>query len=408
MNLLFDFITIRSKTGAGEYVRTVFFALVNQIKRNSQQNIKIYALYDSSFGIAYDDLTKEASSKWNINIEYIDLNHNNICEIVREYQINRFFIGCAQYLGTYKNIEKISCEIICIIHDMVDEEINHENLDIYTQILNPDYILDERKASFLEHLRYQKKTRSIISLIRSIRKEKWFKPSRTQFIKEQYLKNRHFHLITVSDFSKKSISLHCKIDEKDIKVLYSPEKIFSSKEEVSDKIKNIFKNKKIYLLLDSNRNLKNPYKAIAAFKAFSEIHTDCYLLTVNGPTPSFKNHITLPYLSAPNFKYALENCYALIYPSFFEGFGYPPIEAMHFKKPVLSSYTSSLPEILGSAPIYFSPLFTTSIYQALSELTDENYDSYSQKSAIRYSQIKDKAENDLMQLLNFITEDAHG
>ncbi len=46
---------------------------------------------------------------------------------------------------------------------------------------------------------------------------------------------------------------------------------------------------------------------------------------------------------------------AFIYPSLYEGFGIPPLEAMAHQCPVISSNTSSMPEVIGSAGEYFDP-----------------------------------------------------
>jgi len=46
---------------------------------------------------------------------------------------------------------------------------------------------------------------------------------------------------------------------------------------------------------------------------------------------------------------------AFIYPSLYEGFGLPPLEAMSHSCPVISSGTSSMPEVIGDAGIFFDP-----------------------------------------------------
>ena len=57
-----------------------------------------------------------------------------------------------------------------------------------------------------------------------------------------------------------------------------------------------------------------------------------------------------------------------VFPSFYEGFGLPPLEAMSQGCPVLSSSEGSLPEILGSAALYFNPYSTSDFLQKLEEI----------------------------------------
>ena len=56
---------------------------------------------------------------------------------------------------------------------------------------------------------------------------------------------------------------------------------------------------------------------------------------------------------------------ALIYPSIYEGFGLPPLEAMSYGCPVISSNAGSMPEVLGDAASYFDPMSTDSISNAI-------------------------------------------
>ena len=57
-----------------------------------------------------------------------------------------------------------------------------------------------------------------------------------------------------------------------------------------------------------------------------------------------------------------------VYPSFFEGFGFPPLEAMAADKPVIASKTSSLPELTGNSAILVDPYDISEIAQAMANL----------------------------------------
>ncbi|KKP85742.1 MAG: Glycosyl transferase group 1 [Candidatus Roizmanbacteria bacterium GW2011_GWA2_35_8] len=50
-----------------------------------------------------------------------------------------------------------------------------------------------------------------------------------------------------------------------------------------------------------------------------------------------------------------KNAFCFVIPSLYEGFGIPTLEAMSFSCPVISSFSSSLPEIAGNAALYFDP-----------------------------------------------------
>jgi glycosyltransferase involved in cell wall biosynthesis len=65
--------------------------------------------------------------------------------------------------------------------------------------------------------------------------------------------------------------------------------------------------------------------------------------------------------------------FALVFPSLYEGFGFPLLEAMACGCPVIVSNTSSMPEVCGDAAIYFDPLDKYSIISSVEKLiSDKN------------------------------------
>lgn len=65
-----------------------------------------------------------------------------------------------------------------------------------------------------------------------------------------------------------------------------------------------------------------------------------------------------------------------VYPSYYEGFGFPVLEAMASGTPVVTSNASSLPEVGGEAVIYFNPFNVESIAAAIAEVLNYHTTKY--------------------------------
>jgi glycosyltransferase involved in cell wall biosynthesis len=63
---------------------------------------------------------------------------------------------------------------------------------------------------------------------------------------------------------------------------------------------------------------------------------------------------------------------AFIYPSLYEGFGIPPLEAMSFNCPVVCSNVSSIPEVVGNAGEMFDPYDLDSMRMAIERVVSDN------------------------------------
>ena len=64
---------------------------------------------------------------------------------------------------------------------------------------------------------------------------------------------------------------------------------------------------------------------------------------------------------------------ALVYPSYFEGFGIPILEAMYAETAVICSRTTSMPEVGGDAALYVDPTSHEDIAHAIMKLEDEKF-----------------------------------
>lgn len=73
-------------------------------------------------------------------------------------------------------------------------------------------------------------------------------------------------------------------------------------------------------------------------------------------TFKFRNDVVLTgYLERNELAAVTASAYAMVYPSYFEGFAVPPLEALQCGVPAIVSNTSAMPEVGGDAYLYINP-----------------------------------------------------
>jgi glycosyltransferase involved in cell wall biosynthesis len=65
------------------------------------------------------------------------------------------------------------------------------------------------------------------------------------------------------------------------------------------------------------------------------------------------------------------NAFAYVLPSLYEGFGFPPLEAMYCGCPVIASDRTSIPEVCGEGALYFDALSGESLGRAIAQIVDD-------------------------------------
>jgi glycosyltransferase involved in cell wall biosynthesis len=152
-----------------------------------------------------------------------------------------------------------------------------------------------------------------------------------------------------------------------------------------------------YILFVGGMNKrKNIQTLINSFIHLHKQYDHSYELVLVGPTAkriyqniniseSIRNHIhKMGFINDRKLKYVYRNASVFVFPSLFETFGLPPLEAMACDTPVIASSRPALPEILGNAAHYVDPLEKTEIVKGIISITENK--QYKNKLVERGSQ----------------------
>ena len=379
MKILFDLISIQKyHSGGGEYVKKVLDELL------SKSGNVIFGLFNSRLSFLDKDLENLRTK-----IQLLDISKNTISEYVRLYEVDILFVGIIQRYIAY-NLENIECRIVCVMHDIGDMEFLDNRIHFLSQCSLKNYLRLSVDYWF-PRIKYSTLRRTI---------------SRYQKI-ESFLLQDNVTIITVSQYTANSIKYYFpKIgNKKHINILYPPSKQYIRKNIIDNsKIDMIFASGKKYILfVNANRENKNFNIVLKCFNRVKEIFPDM-LLVVTGKNRDISNKdiIGLNYVSTSDIENLYMHAWALIYPSLTEGFGYPPIEAMKYGTPVISSNVCSMPEILDDAALYCSPFYVNDLFYRI-RLLEERYQWYKLKSEEQYQKILKRQKEDLHILIDMIS-----
>jgi glycosyltransferase involved in cell wall biosynthesis len=195
-------------------------------------------------------------------------------------------------------------------------------------------------------------------------------------------------IVTVSEFSKRDIIAQYKVPDEKVHVVYNGvQAIYRplGDTELVDAQMRWAKGCRYFVFVSSIHPRKNLKRLLEAFELFrSQSQEDVKLVAVG--RMFWKNEELIELLSAMKYKddvvftghleaEALNNvlggALALMYVSYFEGFGVPIVEAFRSGVPVVTSNITSMPEVAGDAALLVDPFSVEAIAHAMMRLRDE-------------------------------------
>lgn len=194
-------------------------------------------------------------------------------------------------------------------------------------------------------------------------------------------------VISVSENTKKDIINLFKIKEDKIYVTYESYPEYYTQSFDSEKIKNTLSKygieKKFILFVGMIEPRKNVLSLLKAFYLIDdEIDMDLVIVGKKGwyyrdvedffefaQGENLKNKIKITgYVAEPDLKYFYQGASVFAYPSYYEGFGLPPLQAIACGTPVITSNASSLPEVVDDAAIKINPSNIQDLADAIKEI----------------------------------------
>lgn len=209
----------------------------------------------------------------------------------------------------------------------------------------------------------------------------WWRVLINKFLFKRSLHNA-YKIVVISESTKKDLIRYYKISDEKIIIIYPQISTFKNKKVKPEMVPEnpyllylgtLEPRKNIPFLIKAFKKVKDdlevPHKLIIAGKkgwGFKEIFDTVHKFDLE------KEVVFTGYVSEAEKKYLYKHADLFIYPSLYEGFGIPLLEAMNYGCPVITSNTSSLPEVAGKAGILINPNNLNELVNSIKKvLTDE-------------------------------------
>lgn len=216
------------------------------------------------------------------------------------------------------------------------------------------------------------------------------RPSHQRFMTHFFPRYARYatRITTVSEYSKKDIIDTYGIDSKKIDVVYdgAHECYRPHTDEEKTAVRQRYTDGCPYLIFISTiLKRKNLANLLLAFDRVKDMDTSGLKLVVVGNRVWWQDELAAAYdgmrhqadvimpghVEPAELAALLSASEALVYPSYFEGFGIPILEAMHAETAVIASNTTSMPEVGGDAVLYINPSSPDDIARAINQLHDK-------------------------------------
>ena len=229
------------------------------------------------------------------------------------------------------------------------------------------------------------------------------------------LKRRADQVICVSEFTKQELIRFTGIEEEKIKVVYNgiQEDWFHIEKEKDPEhypyllyVGNVKPHKNLHTLVEAFLKIhdKIPHNLVLVGQKEGFLTKDKRIDELIGEVPDRVKFTG--YISDDCLKQYYKHADLFVFPSLYEGFGYPPLEAMAAGCPVVASNAASIPEICGEAAEYFDPLDVDDLVYTLEtvlqdEIKKESLVQKGNKQAKKFS--VDNMADQTLEVINSIS-----